>query len=448
MPTERMQERIRRQPDGKARQTKAGKKRKHRGAYARGWSGPAKGVMASRVLPFTKESEAPRDLLARAAQEKYPWIARFLREGCPRGRLLEYAKAYGESQGFPESDVPPYTTLSTWVKVYRESGILGLIDKPNRFAGVSRVLTGEFLTEFTLHATLGKGATDILHVLAKKFVRRRLPKRAVIARALRRFEAENPHLVAIARHGPMWFLHVCQGARPHPPVAGGYRLALDSTVADIWVRIPDPDQGWVAVRVVLTIVEDIGSRLLVSFNLSLKAIDSGICLAVLGRAIGDGRNYPGLPTVGVPHEIAVDKGAEHLGAFQDALKNLRIAVTRRMPNAPRGGAHVERLIETVQTSVLRNLPGYSKTEKVFDPYAASERDAKRSLVALKYEPFRREVPLEALPTLPQLEQRILAWALVYNARSHPGLKVESPELQALLQLVHPQRRGAQSGHAA
>jgi hypothetical protein len=84
---------------------------------------------------------------------------------------------------------------------------------------------------------------------------------------------------------------------------------------DIWVRIPDPDEGRVAVRVVL---DPRGHRLATPGLVQPlpAAINSGICVAVLGRAIGEGQDYPGLPAVGVPHEIAVDKGAEHLGRFR------------------------------------------------------------------------------------------------------------------------------------
>ena len=442
MPNQRTKKRICRRKDGKARQVKAAAKRERKRAYNTAWSRGVAGAMERRAIPYTKMSEAPPDLLERAWSDKYPWISRFVEEGCPRGRLVDYAQQHARAAGKSMELVPPYTTLNTWVKLFRQHGILGLVDKPSNVAGVSRMLTGKFLVQFELLATLGLGATEILNGLAAMFRRRRLPKRPVIARALRRFEAEHPQLIAFARMGPLWFRHVCAAASPHPVVPGGVRLAMDSTVADIFVRIQNAAcvDGWEAMRVVLTIVEDVGSRLFVAFNFSLYSIDSGICTAVLGRAVDQQRNYPGLVSVGVPKEMAVDKGSEHLGRFRATLEKLEISVVPRMPDAARGGAHVERLIETVQLEVFKNLPGYSKTEKVFDPYAPDDADTKRSLTALKYEPFRREVPLMQLLTLPQLEQYVLAWARVYNARPHKGLLVESPELQAMLQTIQRRQR--------
>lgn len=444
MPNNRQTTRIRRRPKGQVRQVKAARKRNRsrKRVYATEWSGGVTGAMERRAIPYTKMSEAPPELLERAWSNKYPWIARFLDEGCPGGRLVDYARQYAEARGKAVGPVPPYTTLNTWVKLYRQHGILGLVDKPSVVAGVSRTLKGEFLVQFELLATLGYGATQILNALAEMFRRTSLPRRPVIARALRRFEADHPQLVAFARMGPVWFRNVCASASPHPAVPGGVRLAMDSTVADIFVRIPDASHegGWAAVRLVLTIVEDVGSRLFVAFNFSLYSIDSGICTAVLGRAVDQQRNYPGLVSVGVPKEMAVDKGSEHLGRFRATLEKLQISVVPRMPDAARGGAHVERLIETVQLEVFKNLPGYSKTEKVFDPYAPDDADTKRSLTALKYEPYRRAVPVMQLLTLPQLEQYVLAWARVYNARPHKGLLVESPELQAMLQTIRLHQR--------
>jgi hypothetical protein len=191
--------------------------------------------------------------------------------------------------------------------------------------------------------------------------------------------------------------------------------------------------GYRAFRPVLTVIEDVGSRLFVTFNLSLYAIDSGICLGVLGRALNQDQNYAGMPSVGVPHEITLDKGAEHQSVFREALEALTIDVVPRRDNSPRAGAHVESLIGTITTEVFKNLPvGYSACERPFDPYAPADRDVKRNLAALKYDAYKLEVPVEALLTLQELESRIWGWATVYNERPHISLPVDSPAVQAAL----------------
>lgn len=405
----------RNQPKGHARQPakrRTGTSRR-RGSrprrYSEAWTGTPGRPMTAVGSPAIARSEAPRDLLMRAASEKYPWIRRFVEEGCPRGKLQEYALAYAQAAGIAEDQVPPYTTLNTWAHRYRQSGLEGLIDRPRRDAGHSRRVVGDIAARVDIFATLGHGATRILNELARLYPGTKLPSRPSLYRALRRFCADTPHLVAIARKGPVWFRHVCEVAFSYGAMPGGVRLAIDSTVADQWVRVADAHNplGWVPMRPVLTLILDVGSRLLVTFNLSLYAIDSGICLGVLGRAIDQDRNYPGLLSVGVPFEITLDKGSEHLGSFEAALTTLTIATVPRRANDPRASGHIERLIGTLQRDVFSNLPGYSPCERVFDPYAPGETDVKRNLTQLKYEPYRLEVPIEALPTLQDLESSIL-----------------------------------------
>ena len=260
-------------------------------------------------------------------------------------------------------------------------------------------------------------------------------------------------LSAMAKRGPTAFRDLTELTSTFLAVLGGMRLSIDSTVLDRWIKVPAPDGGWQPMRPVLTIIEDVGSRLLVTFNLSLYPIDSGICAAVLGRAIDARQNYPGLMSVGVPYEIALDKGSEHQRRFLEVLDRLQIEPIPRNPDSARGGAHVERLIETITTEVCANRLGYSKTERLIDPYAPSDRDTKRNLSQLKYEPYRLDIPVESLATLSELEVQILAWATLYNARPHPGLEVNSPEIQGLLrstrvaaQRRHPQAT-ASRGHA-
>lgn len=381
--------------------------------------------------PYASISEVPNDLLLRAL-EKEGWIQRFIAEGCPRGKLVEYASASAVARGMEDEPPPPYTTLHTWVRRYRAHGLLGLVDAPSSHAGRSRRLDETVKPYFEDAATCGWGATTILRHLARVLPPNvPLPSRPVIWRALKRFEAEEPHLVAMARKGPTWFRDHHELALSHGLLPGGMRLAMDSTVLDIWVKVREGGT-WVPRRPVFTVLMDVGSRLLITFNLSLLRIDAGICLGILGRAFDPTLNHPGLPCVHAPHEITLDKGAEHQAVFRRRLDSLGIRVVPRQDNNPRGGAHVERLIRTVTEEVLTHLRGYSKTERPFDPYAPADRDMKRSVSQLKYDPYRAEVPVEVLSTLRELEEDILAWALVYNERPHRSLPVDDPTTQAVL----------------
>lgn len=413
--------------NGNQRATRTGRPRSYRPA----WS-PVPDAPPSETAGLSLDAIAP-DLLERAVQHKRAWINRFVREGCPRGKLMEYARQYAAAEGLPEEAVPPYSTLNTWVHRLLKHGLPGLVDAPSSRAGRSRTVTGTVEDHFEVAATLGKGPMGILHYLSEALPPgTKLPKYSAVRRALKAFEQREPHLVAMARMGPTWFRDNCEVALSHGVFPGGQRLALDSTVLDAWIKVWCETE-WRAFRPVLTVVEDVGSRALVTFNLSLFAIDSGICLGTLGRALNQKQNYPGLMSVRVPYEITLDKGAEHQGRFLAALERLQIEVVPRKDNAPRGGAHVERLIGTITTEVVKNIGvGYSKCDRTFNAYAPADSDTKRNLTSLKYESYKREVPVESLMTLERLEARILAWATVYNERPHPALAVNDPRVQACL----------------
>jgi hypothetical protein len=427
-----------RQPSRITRVRSSGTARRSQpGSYRAAWSNSALEPREYLTPPaYSQLSDAPKEFVERAAAEKLVWIKRFADEGYPRGQLLPFAQAYAAAAGIPAERVPPYSTLNTWAKRYRQFGLLGLVDKVRSDAGTSRVLApdAQTLLEAFLIATGGnyQAATDLLARHGDQTDEPALY--GAVRRAARVLETQDPHLYALARHGEVWFRQHLQLALAQGFLPGGFRLSLDSTVADLWARLYDASlpEKWRAVRPVLTVVECVGSRLCVTFNLSLHQINSGTILGTFGRAVSQSRNYPGLVSTGLPHELAVDKGAEHQGVFRDRMKTLQVKVLPSGPNDPRKRARVERLIGTLQTELLPNLPGYSPLQQVVDPYAPAESDMKRRIAQLRYQPYRSDVPLSSLLTLEELETRILAWATVYNQRPHVGLPAESPDLQRLV----------------
>src|SRR5690606_37052775 len=69
-----------------------------------------------------------------------------------------------------------------------------------------------------------------------------IPSYEVIRAVAQRAERDNPHLVAAAKQGLLAHRDLHRLALSHGVLPGGYCLAIDSTVADIWVRIPDASQ--------------------------------------------------------------------------------------------------------------------------------------------------------------------------------------------------------------
>jgi transposase InsO family protein len=386
---------------------------------------------------FVEVSLAPSDLVQRAVKNKLPWIKRYLKEGCPRGKLMPFAEEARVAAGL-DGEVPPESTLRTWVRRYKQFGIGGLIDSVASGAGKSLVL-GEEGEVLLVAAVLGGGQTV---EAARAFIVRHSggkikPSYNTVRRAVLRLRRDKAHLFAMARNGPVYFRNVFRMAVAQGALPAGYRYEIDSTVADIWVRVPDPKNPgkWVAVRPVLTVIQDTGSRAILAFGFSLAAVDSGIVLGTFRRAVDQACNYPGLVSLGLPVEVAVDRGSEHRGAFLRAMETLGVTVIAGIPNEPQGQAHVERVLGTITSEVFAHQIGYSRTQKRFDPYAPADADAKRSLSSLKYDTYRPEILGEQLLTLPQLEAKVLGWASVYNDRSHQGLPSDSPELRRLIDLA-------------
>lgn len=416
-----------------------GARRRTGGRYRSAWSGDTAEPQGRFVPAYAQLSEAPEDLLMRAAREKLPWIQRFVQEGSPWGRLRRYAEAYAEAAGILREQMPPYSTLNTWAHRYKEYGLLGLVDRVRSNAGELRAVSAEQeqLVEIALFG--GKGTASTITELLASQARpgESVPSYETVRRTVRRMERRDPHLAAIARHGLLWWRNHHRLALTNGVLPGGYRFAVDSTVADVWIRVRDLSVpgGWRPVRPVLSVVEDVGTRLLVAFNLSLVAIDSGIIKGTFLRACNqDVQNevHPGLISPGVPFEISLDQGSEHRARFRELLTALRVEVVNERNNEPESHAHIERLIKTITFGLFRALPGYSETQKPFDPYAPAETDAKRRITSLRYDPYRLELPISGLLTIDELEERLLAWAVAYNDAPHAGLPGESAALQAMI----------------
>lgn len=423
----RREERAEREPQ-QARQVQPG-------SYQAAWSDTAAEPKDWVRRPaYDSVEEAPPDLLQRALTEKLPWVQRFVKDGCPRGKLEEYARKYAKSQGLSADEIPSYPTLNGWAHQLKGYGVVGLIDKVRKDAGTSRTVS-RAMQDILEFAVLGdkKGYQAATNFLADRLPEGvEAPNYHAVRRVLARFMTNNPHLVTAATHGMGRVKQMFRLSLSHGLLPGGAALAIDSTVADIWIRIrdADADSGFRTVRPVLTMIQDLGTRMVVTYNLSLHQVDSGIIKGTFRRAVNPVRNYPGLLSTGIPEEVVVDRGSEHRGEFEQLMGQLGVDV--RTSTDPEGRSRVERAIGSVSTEVFANLPGYSPTQKPYDPYAPPEQDGRRSLRELAYEPYRLEVPVSSLLQIQELEATLRAWVKNHNQRAHPSLPADSKQVRALL----------------
>jgi transposase InsO family protein len=416
---------------GKQRKKKAGRGRKKgRGRKEASYGGPP---------AYDSLDQVPWDLLRRAETQKLPWIRAYVQRGRPRGMLIELAEAYAVLNDLPASTIPPRSTLYHWARRYEKWGLLGLVDSVRSDAGTSASITPEveehLRTYFTAVGRISTAAA-IRH-LSEHCDVDPLPSYDAVRHWGNDFAARNPDLLSISKDGVIGYRNRFEPYIRGDLPLGGDRLGIDSTVADVWIRVPCPIDplGWKAVRPALTVVECVGSRSLITFGLSLVAVNPDLMLAYLRRSLVQETNWRGLVSVPVPREVVTDAGSEHRGAMEAAIRDLKVTHRGRRANRPKDNARAERLIQTVQLEVFTHLTGYSKTEKVFDPYTADEADAKRSLSSLQYDPPRMEVHPESLLTLRELEAKILGWGISYNQRAHPSLCPNDPDVRAALSLA-------------
>lgn len=416
----RQEQPVQRDRDKGSRTNATGK----RGAYSRAWADPnTKAKKYLKPPAYTSLDEVPEGIQMRGFK-KLAWIQRFVNEDCPRGKLEEYARAHAEAQDIPASEVPKYTTLNTWVYQHRQFGLLGLMDavrKPH-----PRSLSEDMKTALeTIRFGGGKHSpAAVLDELVKLYGDS--PSYATLRREVRRLERRHPHLKTLVDEGIPGFQSKLRYALSGARQPGGVVVGVDSTGADIWIRVPDrnaPD-GWKAQRVVLTVVVDQGSRAILTFNLSLRAIDAGIMLSTFRRALVQSANYPGLVSLKAPpRRVVADKGAEHHRKFREEMERLQVDLTYGPPNTPETNPRTERVIGTITSEVFKPEFGYSKLHEPFDAYADPNRESRRRMSQLKYEAYKLEVPVMQLNTLAEFETKLLAWAITHNMRSHPSLPI-------------------------
>ena len=400
--------------------------RKYRSHWTRDLVEPPPGQLPPSYVSI---DEAPRDLLHRAYEKKL-FIDRFVREGCPRGKLVEYAEQAAHAVKLDE--VPPYTTLRDWVHRYRTWGLLGLVDRVRQ--GREKGPFERTLDTWIVAAVVGGRLT---YAGARRLIKRLLPQgvgcpsESTVARRVKRYVAANPQVLKLAELGPDGFRTRFRLAFPDHPLPPGLRFAIDTTPADLVARVPDltDSTGWRLVRVFLTLILDEGSRRLLTFNLSLWPVDSQILLGVLRRVVIPGANYPGLATVQLPPEIRMDAGPEYLGGFRKTIEVM--GVEDYVGRTPEENGRVERLFKTIKDSALGGLPGFIPNHKVTTGYVKTDSEARRKLSQLKYEPIRLSIPQSMVKTVPELEAHLHAWAVAYNRRDHTAFRTSDRALQGL-----------------
>ncbi len=347
-----------------------------------------------------------------------------------REAILRVCKETKTVEGRPLRE----TTLRRWVRKFLEFGLDGLVRQHRSDRGRRRVLERlpkrrritkdavEQVLRDSLCATHGRAVVAYDDVCAEwpdvPFVRK------TVERWVRAWKLENAHLFLRATEGEGRFLDLAGFHLGWSYVLPLETAILDSTQLDLYIRVPDHDdpRGFRVVRVWVSAMSDVGSRAIVTFEVTLHQPTAISMTSLLRRAWCPGENWPGLRHVPLPQRVRVDAGSEHKGAFQEALRVFQL--DRLMPKGPpERQSHVERLIKTAFCDqAVRDQLGHSAFNRPAGETDISTRDHARGRHSANREAYRTERDAMDFMTLDELLPHLLAVVVTYNATAHSGLR--------------------------
>jgi len=390
-----------------------------------------------RAPQFARVEDAPADL-QRRVNRRLPWVNAIL----DRPIKLSVARAleaHAAAAGVAEEDIPTRTTALTWVSRYQEFGWPGLVDRVRADAGTIRTLNwlpaAVGLDQAALDKLIetevvgAKGTTqDVVSRVNEtlKAAHRRGRCGAIpystVWRWVDEWRRHNAHLVHLAHEGLGAFaedlrLHLGMGVLP-----AGLLHSFDSSPADERVRMPDSSElGWRRVRPHVTRSIDVGSRAILTFEVTVGGLTANAVLGVLRRAYVPGENWEGLPTVPVPQFVRADTGPEHRKEVEAALKQLELSSVAP-PTPPEARAHIERLHRTLNARVSVGQIGRTHTSRDAKPEDLSTRELARGRRSRVREERLIERPIMALRTLDEYVEATRCVSVAYNAAPHRGIK--------------------------
>lgn len=281
-----------------------------------------------------------------------------------------------------DASPPHWRTVITWVTAYRQSNsVLGLVDqrRGNTHSRLHPLVSEmlESLVETQYLVPTGPSMKELHRRLQYRIAEHNQlagtskQLSAPSMKAVRRYVSTLDGFDVIARRLGLAVAKRTYRASKAAPVAD-YPLEvveIDSTVLDVnctWQGIFELG------RPTLTLAVDKATRAVVYVGLdfappSYETVASAIAGVVLGN--DDLLKELGLPEKswpmrGLPTQLRLDNGKEYRSShLESACALLRISLTFCPPRHPWFKGTVERLIKTLNTSVLRQLPGYKPALK-------------------------------------------------------------------------------------
>jgi hypothetical protein len=337
--------------------------------------------------------------------------------------------------GLEPHDIPSRRTVVDWVAKAKAHGINGLVDAPRQDRGHRRALD-PLLEKVRARVDIddlirtvvvgGKAGASMVYRLLNRRLRRYdlTVAFSTVARWVAEWKRRNAHLVHRAHQGAGAFADDATLHLGWDDVAPLRLWSFDSTPADEWIRMRDPSNPRLILpeRPNVSRLIDVGSRALITFEVTIGPVTADHVLGLIRRAVVPGENWEGLPTVPPPASVRVDGGGEHRGVVATALLSLGVTLdVARSPDAkPERQTFVERLHGTLNRWTSADAVGRTTAARVW-PDDDSARDAMRGRNHRAREVRRPPVNLEVLRSCPEFLEQCRRVSVAYNDRRQKGL---------------------------
>ncbi|TMC22123.1 MAG: DDE-type integrase/transposase/recombinase [Chloroflexi bacterium] len=249
----------------------------------------------------------------------------------------------------------PLRTVESWVKRYREGGLMGLSRVRRADAGKRRGLEKDVI-ELVEGMYLKRPRPRIVSVYRKvcevaKEQGWRVPSYSQVYRIV---QGLSPSLVTLAHEGGDVYAEKYDLLYRWEAKRANEVWQADHCQLQIWLL---NEQGRAA-KPMLTIVLDDYSRCIAGYRLSWQAPSAAQTALTLRGAIWR-KEDTRWPVQGIPESVYIDHGSDFTSRRVQALAaDLKMALIFSQKGRPRGRGKVERFFRTVEQELLCDLPGY------------------------------------------------------------------------------------------
>lgn len=238
---------------------------------------------------------------------------------------------------------------------YRDRGLGGLVRARRSDTGSSRI--PEELRHLVEGLALLRPAPHVtwVHRRAVEVAKEQgwpVPSYSAVYAIVR---ALDPALVVLAHEGTKRYREVYDLIHRREAEGPNAIWQADHTQLDLWVIAPSGRSA----RPWLTVVEDDYSRAIAGYAVNLGAPSALNTALALRQAIWR-KPDAAWHICGIPAVFYTDHGSDFTSAhIEQAAAELKIRLVFSLPGQPRGRGKIERIMDTVNTLCLSDLPGYA-----------------------------------------------------------------------------------------